>query len=88
MTTTPRPISALDVPLSKLTADLRRLLAKQRVDAAAERLRELIAHPESGRQPAEEGLRAEYRHLLHDCDPDSTVPAIRADLTKQPGRAS
>lgn len=34
-----------------------------------------------------EGLAAEYRHLLHDPDADSTVPALVVSLTK-PGRAT
>jgi hypothetical protein len=82
-TVPPRP-EAVDVP----TSVLEQRMARERVDASVRRLRELLAHPETARQPAEDGLRAEYRHLLHDCDPDSTVPPIRADLTKQPGRAS
>jgi hypothetical protein len=28
------------------------------------------------------GRRAEQRHLLHDPDPDSTVPALAVSLTK------
>lgn len=28
--------------------------------------------------------RAEYAHLLHDVDPDSTVPAIVVSLVKDP----
>lgn len=28
--------------------------------------------------------RAEYAHLLHDVDPDSTVPAIVVSLVKAP----
>lgn len=35
-----------------------------------------------------EGLLAEYRHLLHDEDPDSTVPAIRISLTKPSRRTA
>ncbi|WP_405944690.1 hypothetical protein [Streptomyces sp. NBC_00932] len=34
------------------------------------------------------GLLAEYRHLLHDEDPDSTVPAIRISLTKPSRRTA
>jgi hypothetical protein len=34
------------------------------------------------------GLLAEYRHLLHDEDPDSTAPAIRISLTKPSRRTA
>ncbi|MFE9317890.1 hypothetical protein ACFYNV_22725 [Streptomyces albidoflavus] len=40
------------------------------LDASAARMRRL-----------HEGALAEQRHLLHDADPDSTVPALRVDLT-------
>lgn len=40
------------------------------LDASAARMRRL-----------HEGALAEQRHLLHDADPDSTVPVIRVDLT-------
>ena len=30
------------------------------------------------------GRRAKYRHLLHDADPDSTVPAFAVSLMKTP----
>lgn len=66
--------------LSRLDVDLHLLqqrVARQRVEASAERLRWLLAHPEaaaSGRAPA--GLQAEYRHLLYDADPDAATPAF------------
>lgn len=77
MTTSPapRPIRDLDVPLTQLQSDLRRLLAEQRVQASVERLGWLIAHPESAAtaQPAPAGERAEWSHLLCDADEDATT---------------
>lgn len=88
MTTTPRDIAALDVPLTQLQSDLRHLLAKQRADAAAERLGRLLAEQPTS-VPASAGELAEYRHWLHDADPDSTVPVFRVNLTKhQPEEGS
>lgn len=75
MTTTPRRIDAVDVPLATVEA-----ATKWKVDLSAARLQWLLGHP----QPAAAGELAEYRHLLHDVDPDSTIPA----LNDQPGRAS
>ncbi|MFE4671040.1 hypothetical protein [Streptomyces sp. NPDC056723] len=75
MTTTPRSIAAVDVPLAQVEA-----ATKWKVDLSVARLQWLLGHP----QPAAEGELAEYRHLLHDVDPDSAVPA----LNDQPGRAS
>ena len=67
-------ITRADVPLTTLQSDLRRLLARQRMDAAVERLRWLLAHPEDApHKPATAGEIAEQRHLLYDADPDSTV---------------
>jgi hypothetical protein len=43
MTTTPRPISDLDVPLPTLRDRMAALVERQRQDAAAERLRLLLA---------------------------------------------
>jgi hypothetical protein len=84
MTTTPRPISALDVPLETVQA----LVARQKVQARAERLREILAHPEIAEKPGTPGELAEYRHLLLDADPDSTTRQF-VDLTKgKPRRAS
>ncbi|MFD5027057.1 hypothetical protein [Streptomyces sp. NPDC058373] len=51
-----------------MTTNLTTLAAD--LDAAAARMRRLY-----------EGALAEQRHLLHDTDPDSTVPALRVDLT-------
>ncbi|MCK2144846.1 hypothetical protein MWG58_28815 [Streptomyces sp. WAC00276] len=53
------------------TTDLTALAAD--LDASAARMRRL-----------HEGALAEQRHLLHDADPDSTVPVIRVDLAKRP----
>lgn len=76
MTTTPRRIDAVDVPLAEVEA-----ATKWKVDLSAARLQWLLGHP----QPAAAGELAEYRHLLHDVDPDSTIPALN-DQT--PGGAS
>ena len=82
----PRPSGEWDVPLTQLADEMRALKDKAAREAAAlklpdlspERFQWLTAHP----QPAPVGERLEYRHLLHDEDPDSTVPAFRVDLTK------
>jgi hypothetical protein len=71
-----RPIRDVDVPLTQLQSDLRRLLAEQRLQASVERLGWLIAHPESAATPATAGETAEYRHLLYDADEDATTPAF------------
>jgi hypothetical protein len=84
MTTTPRPIRDLDVPLETVQA----LVARQKVQARTERLREILAHPEIAEKPGTPGELAEYRHLLLDADPDSTTRQF-VDLTKgKPRRAS
>lgn len=49
-----------------------------RPNALAQQVADLVARQRRIR----EGMQAEYRHLLHDEDPDSTVPAIRISLTK------
>jgi hypothetical protein len=73
-----RPIEQLDVPLTQLQADLRQLVARQRVEASVERLRWMLAHPETATagRPATPGDSAEMRHLLYDADADATVPAF------------
>jgi hypothetical protein len=71
------PIEHLDVPQAQVESDMQTLIARQKAAASGDRLRWLIAHP----QPADEGTRAEYRHLLYDADPDSTTPAF-VSLTK------
>lgn len=69
-----RPISDLDVPLPTLRERMAALIARQKQDAAVERLRLLLA--EQPTHPASDGERAEQRHLLYDADPDSTTPAF------------
>ncbi|MEU8902117.1 hypothetical protein [Streptomyces mirabilis] len=86
MTTTPRPIRDLNVPLTQLQSDLRHLLARQRTDAAAERLGRLLAEQPTAVPPSP-GELAEQRHLLLDADPDSTTRQF-VDLAKgKPWRA-
>lgn len=81
-----RPIADLDVPLPTLRERMTALVAKQKRDAAVERLRLRLA--DQPHQPATAGEAAEYRHLLHDADPDSVTHPF-PDLTKgQPWRAS
>ncbi|MCX4596180.1 hypothetical protein OG819_42965 [Streptomyces sp. NBC_01549] len=83
MTTTPRSIRDLDVPLETVQA----LVARQKVQARTERLREILAHPEIAEKPGTRGELAEYRHLLLDADPDSTTRQF-VDLAKgKPWRA-
>ncbi|UPZ27727.1 hypothetical protein MUK60_07745 [Streptomyces sp. LRE541] len=81
MTFTPKPfqsppphISRADVPLSTLRERMTALVERQRRDAAVERLRLLLAV--QPHRPATPGEAAELRHLLHDADPDLTVPAF------------
>lgn len=71
-----RPIRDLDVPLSQLQQDMRRLVARQRAAASAERLQLLLAHPETAMVAASAGEQAEQRHWLYDADPDATTPAF------------
>jgi hypothetical protein len=71
-----RPIRALDVPLSQLQQDMRRLVALQRAAASAERLQLLLAHPETAARAATDGDQADYRHWLYDPDPDFELPPI------------
>ena len=82
MTASTRPIRDLDVPLTRLQADLRRLLARQRMEVAAERLRWLIGHPEAA-TPASDGEQAECRHLFYDADPDASIPAFPYPAPKE-----
>lgn len=78
-------IDRLDVPAATVTSDMADLIARQRVQLAADRLRWLL----SPANRAPEGDAAEQRHLLHDVDPDSTVPALVVNLVKNhAGRAS
>ncbi|MEU0847663.1 hypothetical protein ABZ387_06810 [Streptomyces flaveolus] len=78
-----RPIRDLDVPLSRLQQDMRRLVARQRAAASAERLRLLLAHPETAAAPASAGDLAEYRHWLYDPDPDFELPPIATPTTQE-----
>jgi hypothetical protein len=75
-----RPIADLDAPptLRDRMAALVALVARQRVDASAERLRLLLADPQAGvhGQHATSGEGAEMRHLLYDADDDASVPAF------------
>ncbi|MFE2297975.1 hypothetical protein ACFXAW_07240 [Streptomyces sp. NPDC059445] len=70
----PPPITAADVPLSTLRERMTALVDRQRRGAEVERLRLRLA--EQPHRPATPGELAEMRHLLHDEDPDSTVPAF------------
>ncbi|WHM30292.1 hypothetical protein OH540_09675 [Streptomyces sp. BPPL-273] len=72
----PRPICDLDVPLTQLQRDMRRLVARQRVAASAERLQLLLAHPEAALVAASDGEQAEQRHWLYDADADAATPAF------------
>ncbi|MFB7244572.1 hypothetical protein ACFCYX_19190 [Streptomyces populi] len=60
--------------MSAITPGLAALVERQKRDAAAERLRLLLA--EQPHQKATPGEAAEQRHWLYDDDPDSTVPAF------------
>ena len=67
-------LSRLDVPLPELKRDI----ARQRVEASVAKLRWLLAHPEAAAagKPATPGEAAEYRHLLYDADADDRTPAF------------
>jgi hypothetical protein len=58
-----------------MTTDMPALVDRQRVNAAADKLRWLLAHPEAvaDGKPAKPGEAAEMRHLLIDADPDATT---------------
>jgi len=73
-----RPISALDVPLAVVEADI----ARQKFAARMERLDWLKAHPENATAGhATAGEAAEMRHLLLIADADDTTRAF-VDLRK------
>ena len=72
----PRSQDDWDRPADDIAAEVRPRWAKP----SPERLAWLSSHS----KPAAAGELAEYRHLLHDVDPDSVFPA----LNDQPGRAS
>jgi hypothetical protein len=78
MTSPTNPIARLDVPLATVEQDA----AKRKLHdlLSPERFQWLAEH----RVKADPNTRLEYRHWLHDEDPDSTVPAFRVDLTKKP----
>jgi hypothetical protein len=82
MTFTPKPFQApaprieqADVPLATLREQMAALVVRQRQEAAAERLRLLLAEPPASR-PCSAGETAEQHHWLYDDDPDSTVRAF------------
>ena len=88
--TAPTPnIAAVDVPLSRLEADMRELVARQRAQAAVERsvtrLQWLLAHPEAvaAGTPASPGEAAEQRHWLYDADEDASTPAFPYPTTPE-----
>jgi hypothetical protein len=87
MTTTPRPIRDLDVPLETVQQLVARQRAAARAEESAAKLRWLLAHPAPSR-PATPGELKEQQHWLHDADPDSTVPVFRVNLTKRPQEKS
>jgi len=72
-----RPIADPDVPPT-LRDRMTALVARQRVDASAERLNLLLADPQAGvhGQHATSGEGAEMRHLLYDADDDAATPAF------------
>ncbi|MER5902947.1 hypothetical protein ABT150_23050 [Streptomyces mirabilis] len=81
-------ITRADRPASELAAAIQATVARQKVQARDERLREILAHPETAEKPGTAGELAEQRHWLLDADPDSTIRQF-VNLTKgKPGRAS
>lgn len=89
MATPTNPIARLDVPREQVEQQIADDLKRQQQKASADKLRDLLS-PErfrwlaAHRVKADPKERLEYRHLLHDEDPDSTVPAFRVDLIKKP----
>ncbi len=79
--TPPPHISRADVPLSTLRERMAALVARQKQDAAVERLRLVLA--EQPHQHATPGEAAELRHLLYEADPDATVPAFPYPTAKE-----
>jgi hypothetical protein len=77
----PPHITRADVPLSTLRERMTALVERQKQDAAAERLRLLLA--EQPCQHATPGEAAEYRHLLYDADPDASIPAFPYPAPKE-----
>lgn len=72
----------IDARNQRIAARRRKAEALRLWNATPERFAELAAHPVR----ADAGHLDEYRHLLHDEDPDSTTPAIRVNLTKHQAR--
>jgi hypothetical protein len=76
-TVAPRPAD-VDVSLSRLAADIRATVARQKFEQRMAPLKASLAHPESPMpsRPISPGERAEFSHLLHDQDADSTEPPL------------
>ncbi|GHB56053.1 hypothetical protein GCM10010331_49930 [Streptomyces xanthochromogenes] len=70
----PRSKQDWDVPL----ADVEQQLVRPKVDLSVDRLRWLLAHPVK----ADTAHQLDYRHLLVDVCPDSTVPEIVVSLIR------
>ncbi|MGW7087613.1 hypothetical protein ACWGH2_29510 [Streptomyces sp. NPDC054871] len=84
----PRSQDDWDVRAETVAAEAERLAAQRKVEASVAKLRYLLAHPAEFAKPSDDAHAAEYSHLLHDADPDSTIPPF-VDLTKgTPWRAS
>lgn len=73
----PRTQDDWDVPAADVAAEAKRQAALRLLHPSPDRLRELAEHPVH----ADAAHLAEYSHLLHDADPDSTVPPF-VDLNK------
>lgn len=63
-----------DTPPPTLRERMAALVAKQKQDAAVQRLQLLLA--EQPHRHASPGEAAELRHLLYDADADATTPAF------------
>lgn len=72
----PRTQADWDVPAVRVATDMELLVARQHIQEREARLAVILAHPETAIVRAPLGELDEYAHLMHDADPDSTVPLI------------
>ncbi|WP_328313147.1 hypothetical protein OG432_24710 [Streptomyces sp. NBC_00442] len=69
MATPTNPIERLDVPLPRLAAEMKALVARQRAAALERQIAEISAHAHAA-VPVPDGRLAEQWHQFLDIDPD------------------